>query len=468
MVATVCLFTCALAITQPGSGQLVCRLVRGQELVYSGSFTEEATGQNVQLQNSYRLESRLFVLDATPQGAEVALLTILKQRSARSRGVDAGLPEICSVHLDLVRVDPQGRTVPPATVLPEGPAASEFGAFVEFSRGRVGPGQKWDVAETGRPPHTWRYAGTETVNGTPCIKLVGVQQSDDWDQPRADQTAWRRLDTAWVAPNLGIAQQFERTLELREPARQQPTHRTVTRYSLDSRMAYPGLLYEDRRREIRLTQELADRMKPLLREPEKAGPRPFDEALARIAYHVDNQPATPYREALNQFKRRLEAARRGEAPPAEHTPAAAPVNAVLAVGKPAPDFVVPNLNTHESARLRRFLGRPVLLVFYSPTSSSARDILHFAQSLADPKQSGVNVIGLAVSDDTDRILKQRDEWKLTFPLLSGQGLHLTYAVEATPKFVVLDAAGVARGVYVGWGREMPRILTDELSHWKRP
>ena len=28
-----------------------------------------------------------------------------------------------------------------------------------------------------------------------------------------------------------------------------------------------------------------------------------------------------------------------------------------------------------------------------------------------------------------------------------------------------DADGVLRGSYVGWGREMPRDITDELRRW---
>jgi peroxiredoxin len=474
MVATLCLFTCALAATQPppgGGWQAACQLGRGQELVYGGSYAEETTGQNVLFQRSYRLESRVFILDTTAQGCEAAFLTILKERPARGPA-EAVPPEACCVHLDLAHINPQGRVIPvPGSSLAvplEGPAASECAAFVEFARGRVAPGRTWEVADEERPPRTWQCTGTDSVQGTPCLKFTGLQQSDDWDTPRADHTAWRRLDTVWVAPNLGVAYRFERSIEKREPARQEPTHRTVTSYTLDSRMIYPGLLYEDRRREILLVHHLTDKLKPLLREPEKAGPKPFEEALARIAYHMDNHPATPYREAVKPLKRRLEAARRGEAPAREPAPEAAPVAPVIAVGRPAPDFVVPDLKTRESARLRKFLGRPILMVFYSPTSRNATEILRFAQSLADSKRSGITVLGFAVSDDTDRVTKHWDELQLSFPLLSGQGLHLTYALEATPKFVVLDAGGIVRSAYVGWGRETPKILAEELNRWKHP
>jgi hypothetical protein len=79
----------------------------------------------------------------------------------------------------------------------------------------------------------------------------------------------------------------------------------------------------------------------------------------------------------------------------------------------------------------------------------------------------IKVIGLAVADDTAAVLKQRGEMHLTFPILSGRGLRVTYAVDATPKLVVLDAKGVVRGAYVGWGKETPTLVADELKNWIR-
>jgi peroxiredoxin len=475
MVATFCLITCVLAAAQAGSGSewpLVLRLSRGQELVYTGSFTEETIGKNVQGTHAYKLESRIFVLDVAPRGTEVALWTVLKQLAARPQP-GQGPVDPSSIRLEPALIDLHGRvssaTGISLTVPLEGPATIESGGFVEIPRARVTAGQSWEVQEDARPPRTWQVAGMETVNGTPCVKLTGVQQSDDWDHPRADRSAWRRRDTVWMAPALGIAYRVERVVERREPARRDPTQKSVTSYTLDSQVVYPGRLFEDRQREILLVRKLSDTVQPYLPEPAKVGPRFFETILAQIAQHMDRHPATPYRDALLQLQRRVEAARRGEMPAPVVSEEAAPVAPVLTLAQPAPDFVVPNLGAHESARLRRFLGRPILLVFYSPTSRYVNDILAFAQSQAgeQPSRSDVTVLGLAVSDDTDRVLKQRDELRLTFPILSGQGLRLTYAVDATPKFVVLDAAGIVRGAFVGWGKETPGIVIEELNQWKR-
>ena len=126
------------------------------------------------------------------------------------------------------------------------------------------------------------------------------------------------------------------------------------------------------------------------------------------------------------------------------------------------------LTNKQPVRLQRLLGRPILLVFYSPTSRYAEELLRFAQGLQDKNPAEVNVVGLAVSEDTEAVLKQYADLKLQFPLAAGKGLRQTYAVEATPKLVVLDADGVVRGAYVGWGREIPVAVADDLKRWQRP
>ena len=63
--------------------------------------------------------------------------------------------------------------------------------------------------------------------------------------------------------------------------------------------------------------------------------------------------------------------------------------------------------------------------------------------------------------------KQRDDLKLTIPLLDGRGLRQSYAVEATPKMMVIDADGVLRGSWVGWGEETRDAVLRELREWQK-
>lgn len=466
MVATICLIAGTLAPAQAVGSEwlLTPRFNRALELVYRGTYTEEAAGKSVQFTRSYRLESRVFVLDASQQSAEVALFTALKMKSPQS-AEPARVAEAGSVRLELARLNAKGRlaALTGTTVLTPltGPPTLECGCLVEVPTGRVKLDDTWEVNEEGRPVLTWMVVGVETVNGTSCVKLAGLQQSEDWEHPRADHTAWRRQDFVWLSSRQGVAQRVERTIEQREPARREPSQRSVVRYELESSLVYPAQLFEDRSREIQHYRSMSEGAAPLLREPGKFGPAPCDALITRINHYADSHPPTPYREALLHLKRRLETARKGQGAVAEaddhHE-----VIPVAAVGKPAPDFVMPGLVTKESIRLRRLLGKPVLLVFYNPSSHLAEELLRFAQRLYETHRE-VMVLGLAYSDDTAAIVKQYADLKLSFPLLPGKGLRITYGVEATPKLLVIDADGVVRGNYVGWGLEIPGAVSEELK-----
>jgi peroxiredoxin len=471
MVITLCLLTCAVAAPQQPAGtaqwQIVPRLSAGEELVYTGTHTEKSAGRSVHFQRTQHLEHRVFVLDATPQGLEMGLLTLVKDQRPRTANDNEST---VSIRLERARVSPRGRVTAEGAasfrVPLEGAAPVETGAFVELVSPQLRPNDTWEMLEDGRPARTWKMAGMEAVNGTTCIKLIGTQQSDEWSEPRADRPAWRRTDTVWLAPNLGVALRFERIIEHREPGRRDTSLQSATAYALEHRMVYSGQLAESRRREILLAHRLGEKTKPALKNPEKAEGKFFEETLARIAQHNHQHPVTPYRQALDQLQRRLEAARRGEAIPVGHTEEAAGPAPVIALGQPAPDFVATDLSKRETARLHKLLGRPVLMVFYNPKSRHASDLLKFAQSIRETRDATVTVLAFTVTDDTEAVLKQREDLGLTFPILSGQGLKFTYAVEATPKVVVLDARGVVRGAYVGWGSELPDLVSAELARWK--
>jgi peroxiredoxin len=474
MVGTLCLCCCVLTTAQPADRSewlLTPRLGRAQELVYRGTFSEESLGSAVQFNRTYRFESRVLVLETPPTGAEVAFLTVLKVRTPETPGGRSGADasSVYSVRLELGQVDLQGRVkgdgAGTLALALDGPPLVECGAFVEAPRQRVAVDQSWEVNDDGRPLRTWKVLGAELLNGANCVKLLGQQQSDDWDRPRADRTAWRRLDTVWVSPRQGVACRVERIIERRDPARQEPSTRLVLRYELESSLQYPGQLIIDRRREIVQARAFAETAAPLLPAPARFVPQ-LEALLTKINHHLETTPPTPYREAVLQVKRRVEAARRGETPPvvvvSEQRPA---VVASATVGQPAPDFVAPDFLSRESVRPRQWQGRPVLMVFYSPTSRTAEELLNFARTIYTSHRGQAAVVALAMSDDAERVRKQHAEFQLPFPVLNGTGLRISYGVEATPRLVVLDVDGVVRGTYLGWGAESSAEVERELKRW---
>lgn len=477
MVATLFLLGGMLAPLQapPPQGPvpwlLTPRLARAQELVYRGSYTEESVDSGIRNARAYDLDTRLFVLEVNDKGAEVAFLTTLKLQ--RRKG-ELDRPDPGSARLELAHMDAQGKltALSGASLLAaiSGPSTIDCDAVVEVPKYRVILDQSWEVADAGRPPRSWMVVGSEDIGGTPCVKLAGLQQSADWSRPRADHTAWRRQDLVWLSTRLGVAVRVERTIERREPARQEPTQRFVARYELESALVYPGQLFEDRQREILQYAAFAKAAAPLLTDVGKARPDMIDAVLMKIKLHGEGQPATPYRPGIERLQRQLEAARKGELAlvPSGEGSKPEPVS-IATVGRPAPDFIVPCLleqgNGADMVRLHRVLGKPTLLLFYSPDSRFAHEVLRFAQTIHAGSPPGAQVFALAFSDKRDEIQAQYKEMNLTVPLLAGKGLRTTYGVDATPRLVVIDADGVVRGAFTGWGPEIPGAVIAELERW---
>jgi peroxiredoxin len=450
---------------------LMPRLGRSQELVYRGTFNEEGRDGRIQFNRAYRLETRIFVLETPPRGAEVAILTILKHRPTQSDGPRlSGETSPSSVRLERAHVDLQGKVTTDGDVnlaVPlEGAPTIECGAFVALPGGRVALQQEWQTAEEGRPLQAWRVAGTEMVSGDNCVKLVGLQQSEDWDRPRADRTAWKRQDTVWLSVRLGIAHRLERVILRREPAHQDPTQKSVLRWDLESSFLLSGEASESRRQEIKQALDLRESVAPLLAQPARYKQH-LSALITKINYHLENHPDTPYRIAVLQVRRQAEAGQRGEALPPVVSDAR-PAPHVATLGELAPDFVATHLTGAGSGQLRRWLGRPVLLVFYHPASATSSSVLGFAQKMNAQYSQRLGVIGMSVSDDTAQVRRQHSELKLTFPVLSGGGLRVSFGAENTPKFVLLDAANIVRGEYTGWGQETAGEIQEELKHWLPP
>lgn len=477
MVKSICMLACSVALGQlveRGDWHLAAQLPRGQELVYTGTYLEEILAPNVKHQKMYRLETRLFVLDSAKQHNEVAIMTALTDMDGRPAPVGAGAksgPPPVSVRCELAHLDNQGRLRSldnKAIELPVyGPATLEFGFVPEVPLTPVRKNEQWDVRAEGRPVRTWQAVGTEAYAGVTCVKLIAAQQSNDWDAPRADHMAWRRKDVVWLAPQMNVALKVERTIERRAPAHTAPTQRATVRYELDSKLRYLGKMFDDQQREIMTLRKCQEEATPLLKQPVLYRAQ-IETVLRRLNYHLDHQPETPYRKAALHFKQALETARRGEVP--VDTPPEEPVAIVrtVGVGERMPDFAITSLTDRQAIRLQKLLGQPTLIVFYNPATAMGRDVLVFARDLCGKQSDKLHVLAMALTSDTAAALKQHKELQLPFPVLDGNALRLTLAVEHTPRFVLLDADGVIRWESTGWGLQVPDEIGRELKNCRKP
>jgi peroxiredoxin len=470
MITSICLLSCALTLAQGerADWQLSPQLSSGLELVYSGVYLEESLIPNVQHQRQYRLEANVLVLDAGVKDWQVAIMTALSLQDAR-KSLDKKEGPV-SVRLEIAKIDLQGRAYGSDKKLLEiplkGPPTLESGFFVPAPIIKVGRNSSWDVSEVGRPTQRWQIAGTESCNGITCIKVLGVQQSSDWNSTRADQSAWRRRDTVWLHPQLNIAQKIERIIERRDPARDTPTFRTIVRYELESRLKYPGQLFDERRKEVLKASKFHEDALPLLGQPGLHRPQ-IDSMIQRVSFHLDHQPATqttPYRKAVLHIKTVLEKAQKGEVAvspmPDDPPPQAAKA---LAIGERVTDFAVSCLTEEKAVRTQEYQGKPILVFFYNPATPLGKEVLGFVKQLNEKHIGKWGVMAMAVTNDADVAKKQHKELKLTFPILDGNGLRLSFGAGQTPRFVVVDGDGMVRLAETGWGFQTPHEIEDVLQ-----
>ncbi|MCS6975851.1 MAG: TlpA family protein disulfide reductase [Gemmatales bacterium] len=465
MLTTLMLVGSLAAAAQPGERAewiLTPRLVRGQELVYRGTAAEVNLGRGVHFSKSYHIDIRSLVLDAKGDSLELAIQTRVAQQQPteadRADGTSSG-----SVRLEVVEVEGTGRIVWPASspawFEPNGPCVLEAGFLLEVPRTAVTIGQTWTIEQARQPPLTVKVLGPESLGNLSCVKLQLEQQSPEWNNPRADKAGWRRTETIWITPRLGVAQRIVRTVEVREPAHRDPTYRLSTQFDLESSLRYEGQFLEDRRREILAIRQFEESIRSLL--PRAAqNSAALKQLASRVEQFAEKHPATPYREALERVKRFALDASENRLPPAVVGPQPA---SRFAIGKAAPDFLVHDVKTGEAVSLRKCQGRAVLMVFFLPGAESCRLFFRFVQDLADRHgDKELVVLGFAMSDDVAKTTETIERMQVRFPVCPGKSLKNSYEVEATPRFVVVDAEGIVRAAFTGWGPEIPPALAEAL------
>lgn len=467
MLTTLILWTSLAAVSQAGERTewpLAPRLARGQELVYRGTVTEQSLSRGVQFSKTYRLETRGLVLDLKADAADMAFLTRLSQQQQQIASDKPEATETASLRLEVAEVDGVGRVGTPhgvpAGIALDGPSTWETGWLLEMPKLPVTIGQTWTVKEANRPALKVKVVGLEPIGNVTCVKLVAEQEAEEWAKPRGDTVAWRRKDTLWILPKLGIAQRVIRELERREPAHKEPDYRLTTHYDLDSTLRYDNLFLDDRKREILTTRQFDEALKGLLPKAQQNAAA-FKQIVARIDQFTEKYPLTPYREALLRTRKLALDASENRLPPQV---ADTPKVERLTVGKPAPDFLVEDFRTKESVSLRKWKGKALLMVFYLPGSESVRLFMRYVQGLAEQhSDQDLVVLGFAMSDDAAKTADTIERMRLTFPTLAGKALKFSYEVEATPRFVVVDSEGVVRGAYTGWGPEIAPALGADLK-----
>jgi hypothetical protein len=474
MNTSIYLLSCALTLAQPrtidkADWQLTPQLAPGLELIYRGEYLDDDLAPHVQRQRKYRLDTTVLVLEAGVKDWQVGMITALTLQDAREADKKAG--GLTSMRLEFGKIELQGRLrhmdnkLMPIPI--KGPATIEGGFVLPVPLVKVGRNHAWDVGEEDRPTTRWQVVGAESVGGLTCVKIAGVQQTPDWEKPRADQVAWRRRDTIWLHPQLNVAQRVERIIERRDPARDAPTERMTVRYDLESHLQYPGASFNERRQEMHKAVKLFEETQSLTRQPAQNAV-PITIMLKRVGMDLDRPQGSPYRKVFAHLKMVLENAQKGEVPVphAVEEPGVVPSRAVV-LGQRMHDFAVSSLTQEQVTHYKGQQGKPVLVFFYNPATQLGKDVITYAKKLSDNKKQPITLMAMAVTQDTELVRRQHEEMKLAFPILDGNGLRLTFDAAQTPRFVLIDAEGMVRFTQTGWGFQTPYEIDAVLERCRK-
>jgi hypothetical protein len=262
---------------------------------------------------------------------------------------------------------------------------------------------------------------------------------------------------------LRVAMHVEREIKSRDAARTIPTHAALLRYDLDRQWTYPsGPLLDARKQDILQAVKFSREAEQWLPDHLK-NKAALDALVKRVQLYLDQkEPSEPYRQVLEQVLHRIEAVRQGEIIVKPHV-AAKPPATVAAPGSRVSDFVVVDQTCQHPVRLYELLGRPVLLIFYNPTTEMGGRVMEFARKVGTDYQNRLNILALTTSGKTAAAVKQHKDLELAFPVADGTSLFQTFAVEDTPRMVLIDGSGVVRGMYTGWGFLVTEQILGDLQ-----
>ncbi|CAB0885664.1 thioredoxin-dependent thiol peroxidase [Corynebacterium diphtheriae] len=125
-------------------------------------------------------------------------------------------------------------------------------------------------------------------------------------------------------------------------------------------------------------------------------------------------------------------------------------NIRLAVGDTAPSFSLPN-DTGTTTSLSDYSGQRVLVYFYprANTPGCTKEACDFRDSLAQLNNLGIAVVGIS-PDKVDKLAAFRDDYDLTFPLLSDatKEVMTAYGAFGEKKNYGKIVQGVIRSTFV--------------------
>ena len=139
----------------------------------------------------------------------------------------------------------------------------------------------------------------------------------------------------------------------------------------------------------------------------------------------------------------------------------------LGIGDRVMDFTVSSYTEEKGAQLKSYQGKPILVFFYNPATPLGKEVLTEVKRLSEKHTSRLGIMAMAVTPEAEIARKQHQQMKLSFSILDGNGLRLTFGADQTPRFVIVDSEGLVRLAQTGWGVQTLYEIDEALQRCLR-
>jgi hypothetical protein len=454
------------------SWQLAPKFLLGQEIVYAGTITEtcgaepDAGGAEVRFEQRYDMETNVLVTAADPPNSwQIGGYTVIRRPDRQAGDKSGDFEDAVSIHLDAVKVNKAGKPTwlsgAEVAVSLDGWGPSELGYLFATPSEPVKAGVTWVDRRAGQQPIYCRCVGAEPVSGTPCVKIVCVQTAQNWSEKNVATPAWQTQSDVWIDPRTGLVRRVRRVHQMRAVGEQQPSRQVIVDYKQASQLRYHGQMLQERIAEFVAAHRAQTEIEQATSLGEAQRKSKLTTVKSELAAAGAKPHATPYQPVIAEMQRRVEKtlAQRSS----ETTPTVIATRATAVVGKRAANIVARSVDNNETITLKKLAGKNAVFVLADPTSDlSIAAVQTVVATLGKQKYAPVELYVVSTSSAPEAIQGLRERVPGKYTVCTGGGFDRSYGTSGVPHTIVIDAEGILRGNYVGYGPEFSAQLVSTI------
>jgi len=140
------------------------------------------------------------------------------------------------------------------------------------------------------------------------------------------------------------------------------------------------------------------------------------------------------------------------------------------IGKPAPDFSLPNIATTTLSSLSQYRGQVIYLDFWASWCPPCRTSFPLLETLYKKhNKAGFVVVAINMDEEVEGMERFLTLYPASFDILrdpEGEWAD-TYAIEAMPTSFIIDKAGIIRHIHSGFAKsditDIEKKITELLA-----